>query len=72
MPRFERASRLALALTLFGLLPLSSGCSGEGEAPTPQQTQQIQKDESDARKKAYGGNTGVPVGKKAMENASKQ
>ena len=70
MLRFDRASRLVLALGLFGLLPLMSGCGEEPVESSPKKIEESQKDESAARKNAYGGNAGVPVGKKAMEKAS--
>jgi len=71
MRRFHSGRRLVLSLSFFGLLPLCGGCTEETSAPAPEVVQQQQKNEADARKKAYGGNTGVPVGKKAMEAASK-
>jgi hypothetical protein len=69
--RFLYARRLTLSLSLLGVLAFSSGCGGEGEAPSPKAVEQQQKSEADARKQAYGGTSGVPVGKKASEAASK-
>ncbi len=68
--QFVHVKRLALCLSLLGLMALSSGCGGEGEAPSPQVAEENQKNDAEARKKAYG-QAGVPVGKKASEAASK-
>lgn len=70
MPHLFDVRRSIVFAGLFASLVLASGCDSAGPPPTPQQIEQQQKSEGDARKAAYG-KAGIPTGKGMPKRAKK-